>query len=69
MDIFLNESKFLGISFPAKIIQYTESSEYSLLQSSNSRLFLNSAHLLFWVLVFPDNNKIIERIKLFFSWF
>ena len=40
MDIFLNESTILGISFPAKIIQYTESSGYSLLQSSKWKLFI-----------------------------
>ena len=30
------------------------------------RVFINPAHLLFWVLVFYDNKKIIERTKILF---
>ena len=45
IGIFLNESMFLGMfSFPAKIIQETESFG---LKSSNSRSLLNLTHLLF----------------------
>ena len=44
----------------------TESSGYSWLLISKSRLSLNPAHLLFCVLSFPDNKIIMERTKLLF---
>ena len=65
IGILLNESTFSGMfSFPAKIIQWTESSGlYSWLQSSKSRFLLNPAHLLFWGLLFSDNKNYLFPVS------
>ena len=62
---FLEWKSFIGMfSFPA-----LKTCECLWLQSSKSKLLLNPAHLLFWVLVFSDNKKIIKRTKILFPGF
>ena len=61
---FLQWKSFIGMfSFPASKTPGARDC------SHQSKLLLNPAHLMFWVLGFSDNKKIIKRTKILFPGF